>query len=571
MANGRTNRRASVCQQQQKQSRNFGSLLLHSLLHAILLLDFRVHFCVVQASSKVVLTSDNDGSDFGLSLVDGATNEKDNGGSSVEVDTSIEKRKKDGDDDQDFKNENNEEEKEESMPAKQYRYNQGRRSSGRLKVRFTSTIFDNTIEDKINTSPWTKNVDIDTCSDTNVSGNVDKNDDEMEQSNDSDDEMIGPNFEEKSNYDDLSPQSSLTLVEKLLPFMKRGILLFALSAFTVLERKGSPLVSSSSSIILSPLTIKKVKGLSFKIPTFDNFIVTINTILPKFNWKKLYKLPTEILPSVSCALLIAWVPTLLLQGSWWELSFIIVSFTSSQELRRYTQSQIFPTMYSTIQKLIWSEFWKHIWDYLLRPFPGNIFIPPPTGYNFDQQQSIGNENSFLKMRSYLIQVWTKRVNVRIDKWTTSSLKSLLQKNFQSSVTKLVEDSFRFIFTFSSSDTYASYYNHDTAAVKKLDPVSVTIDDDKITNEDIRRMVEIEDETNDYDTTGKNTSPAGNEQTITTALTSASISEQVDCNNDIDDTDSEVLTLSDESHGRGADYDSTSLMPSKCDINENDEK
>ena len=151
------------------------------------------------------------------------------------------------------------------------------------------------------------------------------------------------------------------------------------------------------------------------------------------------------------------------------------------------------------------------------------------------------------------------------------MRSLLQKNFQLLVTKLVKDLFRFIFTFSSSDTYASYYNHDTAAVKKLDPVSVTIDDDTITNEDIRRMVEIEDDTNDYDTTGKNTSPAGYEQTITTALTSASISEQVDCNNDIDDTDSEVLTLSDESHGRGADYDSTSLMPSKCDINENDEK
>jgi len=102
--------------------------------------------------------------------------------------------------------------------------------------------------------------------------------------------------------------------------------------------------SSLSSSLTSATTMTRMKGKTFSsmnsvgqkvlFPFYSLTTIIINKFmnnnnsnnLPRLrlNWTRLYSLPNEILPSLVCALLVAWVPTLLFQGSWWELSFLIM-------------------------------------------------------------------------------------------------------------------------------------------------------------------------------------------------------------------------------------------------------
>ncbi|OEU09809.1 hypothetical protein FRACYDRAFT_248067 [Fragilariopsis cylindrus CCMP1102] len=362
--------------------------------------------------------------------------------------------------------------------------NNNSRSSGdgRLKERLSRKVFHVTTAAELNTSPWTKKKKKKKKNDANnsiVAKNVNNDDNNKER--------IVPISQEEDSSSLLS-----TTIQKLLPFLQRGLLLFALSSLAVLERNpssvsGSILMSSSSSSSTTTATAAAaVSQSNFSFSFLPPFAATImtkfrnnikNLVVPhRLNWMKLYTLPTELLPSLSSALLIAWVPTLCFQGAWWELSFLLLSFTSSHELRQYLITQIIPTMSSTIQKLLWSEFWKHIWEYMLRPFPYNMLVPTTTSFRQQKypQQSNNNDNnssnnnddnellfrtsSFQNIRLYLSDVWTKKVNKRIDTWTISSMKAVLQKNVQSSVTSIVEDSFTFT-----------------------------------TNDDITRMIEMEEE------------------------------------------------------------------------------
>lgn len=345
----------------------------------------------------------------------------------------------------------NNEKEEEEVQEQRRPYRSGTSSSnnsrsaggGRLKARLSRKTFHVTTASELNTSPWNKNPA------TNSYDN----------SYDNDNEIIVPKSpqEVNNNKSDSSPPPLLTTtMQKVLPFIQRGLLLFALSSLAVLERNPSSVSSilmSSSSSTATTATVAAGQG-SFLFPFFSpfttivmKFMNNIKNLLPHhLNWTKLYNLPNELLPSLSSALLIAWVPSLFLQGAWWELSFLILSFTSSRNLRQYLITQIIPTLSSTIQKLIWSEFWKHIWEYILRPFPYNILIPTTITTNFQQQQKQeSNDNDFMtsfqKVRLYLSDVWTKKVNGRIDKWTASSMKAVLQKNVQSSINSMVEDSF----------------------------------------------------------------------------------------------------------------------------------
>lgn len=206
-------------------------------------------------------------------------------------------------------------------------------------------------------------------------------------------------------------------LEGLVPFFQRGALLAVLGSLALLETNPGGVFSLAS---------------------------------PRLDYTKIWKLPSEILPSLSSALLIAWVPSLVLQGAWWEIGFLCVSLTSQAHLRNYLLEKVLPAMGGTFRKLVWSEFWKKAWDFLLEPFSHNILIPP------------GIEGGGHGWTESISQFWSKRVVSRIDKWTVSSLKALFQKNVQNSVDGLAEDSLQALF--SKVEVYAWYGNNDIRAL-----------------------------------------------------------------------------------------------------------
>ena len=206
-----------------------------------------------------------------------------------------------------------------------------------------------------------------------------------------------------------------TLWQKFSPFLKRGILLAALTAVAVIDKQ------PPSAALLPAGTVASNSWFPFL----------------RLDWKKLWGLPGEILPSLSAALMIAWIPNLFLQKAYFELAFLVASLTSQPILRNYLLAEVLPSLGGTVRKLFWSEFWKQAWDYLLEPFPKNLLIP--TRISSSQRQN--NEN-VSKWQAEIARFWSDRVVSRIDKWTASSIKALLQKNVQSSVHGLAEDTWK---------------------------------------------------------------------------------------------------------------------------------
>ncbi len=206
-----------------------------------------------------------------------------------------------------------------------------------------------------------------------------------------------------------------TLWQKVSPFLKRGILLAALTAVAVIDKQ------PPSAALLPAGTVAS------------------NSWFPslRLDWNKLWGLPGEILPSLSAALMIAWIPNLFLQKAYFELAFLVASLTSQPTLRNYLLTEVLPSLGGTVRKLFWSEFWKQAWDYLLEPFPKNLLIP--TRMSSSQPQ---NNQSVSKWQAEIARFWSDRVVSRIDKWTASSIKALLQKNVQSSVNGLAEDTWK---------------------------------------------------------------------------------------------------------------------------------
>eukprot|EP00531_Pseudo-nitzschia_arenysensis_P006841 CAMPEP_0116150736 /NCGR_PEP_ID=MMETSP0329-20121206/19716_1 /TAXON_ID=697910 /ORGANISM="Pseudo-nitzschia arenysensis, Strain B593" /LENGTH=466 /DNA_ID=CAMNT_0003647289 /DNA_START=160 /DNA_END=1560 /DNA_ORIENTATION=+ len=288
---------------------------------------------------------------------------------------------------------------------------------GRLKlvptrklVRVTST----TIHDE-NTTPWRK------------------------------DEMRGKENESPTKVP--IPESP-TFWQKVSPFVKRGVLLAALTAVAVIDKKPHPILPAGTAMTTARATASWFPSL-------------------RFAWNKLWVLPGEILPSLSAALMIAWIPNLVLQKAYFELAFLFASLTSQPTLRNYLVTEIFPSLGGTVRKLFWSEFWKQAWDYLLEPFPHNVLLPTK------QQQPVVHDT---KWQAELSEFWSKRVVSRIDKWTASSVKALLQKNVQASVNELAEDTWK-------AAAYAWY--PDDRNNKRFQQL-----------EDTRRMIELECEDDD---------------------------------------------------------------------------
>jgi len=265
----------------------------------------------------------------------------------------------------------------------------------------------------------------------------------------------------------------------LAPYLKRGLLLIAMTAVAIVDR--SPPPSSSSMAMLSSTATASRGG---KYLAISSWTVSSRTLTNPFtnlrlDWNKLRGLPGEVLPSLSAALMIAWIPNLVFQRAWWELGFLALSLTSQANLRNYMVNEILPSLGGTMRKLVWGEFWKQAWDYLLEPFPHNILVPNTKS----SSEQIGVE-SWSQWQLEFSQFWSDRVVSRIDKWTASSVKALLQKNVQSSVNGLAADSW-------NAMAYAWYPDGN----KALEP-SKRIPLPRISNEDTARVIEIECENDD---------------------------------------------------------------------------
>jgi len=260
---------------------------------------------------------------------------------------------------------------------------------------------------------------------------------------------------------------SSTLWTRLTPFLKRGILLMGLTAVAIIDRSPPP----PSVALLPSSTAVTAVGQKSLVSSLSSSFIPRTTL--RINWDKLWSLPGEILPSLSAALMIAWVPNLIMQKAWWELGFLVVSLTSQSNLRVYVLSEILPSLGGTVRKLFWSEFWKRTWDYLLEPFPHNLLVPskPPPSTSKDVVQS--------KWQQDVSRFWTDRVVSRIDKWTASSVKALLQKSVQSSVNGLAEDSWKAV----ANAWYPGGKHHELKRGKLPTP--------EPSNEDTARMIELE--------------------------------------------------------------------------------
>lgn len=262
----------------------------------------------------------------------------------------------------------------------------------------------------------------------------------------------------------LSPAVPPTLWTRLSPFLKRGFLLAFLTAVAIVDRRPPPSTALAASAGTAMSRSKVVASWTERLVPY------------RLDWNKFWSLPGEILPSLSAALMIAWLPNLVMQKAWWELGFLVLSLSSQESLRNYLFTEVLPSLGGTVRKLFWSEFWKQAWDYLLEPFPQNMLVPtkPSSSSEINEGRS--------QWQVEISQFWSDRVVSRIDKWTASSVKALLQKNVQASVNGLAEDSWKAV----AYSWYPDGENRDLKRPKLPSP----------SNEDTARMIELECEGED---------------------------------------------------------------------------
>jgi hypothetical protein len=376
---------------------------------------------------------------------------------------------------------------------------------GRIKLIPNRKIIRITTVDELTTTPWKKNKD-------RGSGDIAEN-------RDSDSESPGNTVKE----------TTPTLWTMIEPYVKRGLLLAALTAVAILDR--SPPPSSTALVSSAGTTVSTSRVVS----SWTNRMNPLSNL--RLDWTKLYSLPGEILPTLSAALMIAWVPNLVLQKAWWELGFLVISLTSQSTLRTYMLTEVLPSLGGTIRKLFWSEFWKQAWDFLLEPFSSNIFLPPKP--SLSSISASNNSDLFNKWQSEVSQFWSDRVISRIDKWTASSVKALLQKNVQASVNSIAEDSWNAV-------AYSWYPDGNSRNLQRGNlPLP--------SNEDTRRMVELECEDNDECEEGEDeglTSTVNDkiEETLADSITLADESESTVNDEEEDSSDSSSSSILEDQDG-----------------------
>jgi len=382
---------------------------------------------------------------------------------------------------------------------------------GRIKLIPNRKIIRITTVDELTTTPWKKNKD--------------RGSGEETENRSSGSESPGSTVKE----------TTPTLWTMIEPYVKRGLLLAALTAVAILDR--SPPPSSTTLVSSAGTTVSTSRVVS----SWTNRMNPLANL--RLDWTKLYSLPGEILPTLSAALMIAWVPSLVFQKAWWELGFLVVSLTSQSTLRTYMLTEVLPSLGGTIRKLFWSEFWKQAWDFLLEPFPSNIFLPPKPSSSAISASN-NNTDMFSKWQSEVSQFWSDRVISRIDKWTASSVKALLQKNVQASVNSIAEDSWNAV-------AYSWYPDGNSRNLQraKLPPPS---------NEDTRRMVELECEDKDDCEDGKQdeglTSTVNDkiEETLSDSITLADDSESTINDEEEESSDSSSSSVLEDRNGSAGD-------------------
>jgi len=326
-----------------------------------------------------------------------------------------------------------------------------------------------------------------------------------------------------------SPSSFSLLRTKALPFFQRGLFLIGLASLALLEKNNPSPMAAARAIVDVPRFGFPTFIQTATASTFSFLLPFFNTINFRLEWTKIRSLSNEILPSLSSALLLAWVPSLFLQKAWWELGFLALTLASQRD---YVATQVLPVMGGTLRKLLWSEFWKRAWDFLLEPFPHNVLMPPTLYPSLSSSSSDGvgreaqqQQHTWELLHQRFSQFWNKRVVSRIDKYTASAMKALLQKNVQASVNGLTEDSWKALVSAVASsksfELYAFYGKDDDVDIDAVDvdgdlvlrelelPTSssatgTTEDAAAALNEDVARMVEIETNACDQEPTQQST-------------------------------------------------------------------
>lgn len=184
-------------------------------------------------------------------------------------------------------------------------------------------------------------------------------------------------------------------------------------------------------------------------------------------------LPRDFGPSLVAALLVAWVPTLLAEGAWWELSFLLAAMTVGPTgTRTYVGGAVLPALGRTVRKLALAEAWRHAWDVLLRPFPRrNLLVPSlPRDDDYDYDGIDGSSNggdtdrrtagssssssltvqrppvgrpwegegdSWMGALSRWNRYWYRRVLARMDRLTSSLLRGVVERQVVHSLTRLL--------------------------------------------------------------------------------------------------------------------------------------
>lgn len=309
-----------------------------------------------------------------------------------------------------------------------------RRGNGRIKVRLTPKVFE-----------WLhNNGGISTNAHDKTRRTI------LESHLDSAGDGISSELSRESSY----TRHNSTWRSTLSQLRPRGLLLFGLVVLSVARSGVVPLsaMSSRGGHMLASSAVQGSSGFQSTLRSFlpTQFSIQWSKLIPqRHEFFSVHKLTTSLLSSM----LIVWIPTLAMQGAWLELLLMGVSLTSNRTLRWYTQYELLPTTWSIIQKMLVGEVWKHVWEFLLDPFPSNFLVPnkskketafaanhhvPGDGRVKDgEDANTKTSKSWTGMVSlYASEMW-HRMHVRVDKMTVSLLKKSVEKSVESSMAQLL--------------------------------------------------------------------------------------------------------------------------------------
>jgi hypothetical protein len=88
----------------------------------------------------------------------------------------------------------------------------------------------------------------------------------------------------------------------------------------------------------------------------------------------------EIVSGWASALAFAWLPTLFLRSSWFEI-LSLASLLLRPSIRNYARHELLPAMWLSLRKMVLGESWRWVWTVVLAPFPKQLFVPGKAEYS----------------------------------------------------------------------------------------------------------------------------------------------------------------------------------------------